>query len=114
MKNKHLQILTFLLFITSSLALNSQGLNTEFGYNEQYSQGVSAIFVTNEFTYLSIRESSPEYNTPNYLLKVDTNGIIIWKILINFQTSPPNEIINIKNIIESPDGGLIILANGRY
>lgn len=100
--------------MNSPVKVFGQGLNKEFGYNNGYEQSVTALLVTNEFSYVAVQESSPFlYSTfPSYLLKVDTNGIMLWKIPINFESSD-TDINQVKKIEEIPNLGVLIFINAR-
>lgn len=108
------QLLVFIHFFTLSFSgLYSQSLNAEFGYNENYNQSPTAIFANGDFTYISIIEtaSGSSFYSPNYLVKIDANGSVIWKTPINFQTIP-NEVPKIEQIISASGDGVYLLVSG--
>lgn len=107
------RIFVFIVLVFGSLSnvLKSQGLNAEFGYNENYYHHVNALLSKNEYTYLSLTGNRFPQGSTNFLLKLDTNGTTLWTIDVNFQATF-NESPSIEEIIESPDGGVFILVRG--
>ncbi|MDX1447104.1 hypothetical protein [Lishizhenia sp.] len=99
-----LSVITFLGF--------SQGLNYEYGLNDNYDQRATGVVTLGKYTY-SVHQDyiSNYYFSPSYLTKTDTLGQVFWTQEIAYDS---NEYLYIHEIIPAENDGVYLLIESIY
>jgi hypothetical protein len=106
--------ITLLLLLFLALQGNSQGLNAELGFNDEYNQFSQAVACDGAFTYLMIYEGETGtidwggIGSSSKLVKIDTLGNIAWNVVMAPGTS---QCIHSIQMVPSGDGGLYLIGH---
>jgi len=103
--------LLFLLFV--ALHGNSQGLNTELGFNDEYTQYVQGVMCSGPYSYLVLNEGKTGtivfegVGKTTRLIKIDTLGNKLWDVVLAPKSA---EFVAVHQLGESSDGGIYLFG----
>ncbi|SFT51086.1 hypothetical protein SAMN05216474_0980 [Lishizhenia tianjinensis] len=101
-----------ILFSFISLFGFSQGLNYEYGLNDNYDQKATGVVNIGKYTYSTHQNYiSNNYSSPSYLTKTDTLGQVLWTHEIVYDN---NEYLIIHEIIPNENDGVYLLIETMY
>lgn len=110
------KIITLLMLLFVALQGNSQGLNTELGFNNEYTQYANGVACDGAYTYLVIHEGKTGsidfagYGRSTKLKKIDTLGNVIW----NWALAPKSaEYVDNLRIAFANDGEIYFFGYAR-
>ena len=110
------KIITLLMLLFVALQGNSQGLNTELGFNDEYNQLVQGVACDGIYTYLMIYEGETGtidwagIGSSSRLKKIDTLGNIMWDVVMAPGTT---QCIHFVQMAPAGDGGLYLFGHAE-
>jgi len=99
----------FVILLIISRFANSQGLNSELGFNEDYDQTSKELVCVGDFSYLVKFQKSYGFFSKCALYKIDTLGNIMWNVPIAPVFA---EFIAVQEMIPSETNGVYVMGFG--